>query len=114
MNDPRARLETGTCPSVNAGSSNDNEFFAARAMLNVKFRNHQRSVTSSTDRPGLSRAFLLSVGARSHAWFELAYRARPGGATKSTGPKGLRDPTNGPLVIGSGRVPTPKPAPLGA
>ena len=37
MNDRRARLETGTYRSVNAGYSNDNEFFAAPAILNLKF-----------------------------------------------------------------------------
>jgi hypothetical protein len=36
----------------------------------------------------------------------VVQRAKPRGATKSTGPKGLRDPTKGPLVIGSGRVAT--------
>jgi hypothetical protein len=36
-NDRRARLETGTWRRVNAGYSNDNEFFVARAMLNLKF-----------------------------------------------------------------------------
>jgi hypothetical protein len=37
VKDRRARLESGTWRSVNAGYSNDNEFFVARAMLNLKF-----------------------------------------------------------------------------
>jgi hypothetical protein len=37
MEDRRARLETGTWHRVNADYSNGNEFFVARAMLNLKF-----------------------------------------------------------------------------
>ena len=50
-----------------------------------------------------SRLALVALAPR-----DRRFQRRKSGATKSTGPIGLRAPTNGPLVTGSGRTPSPK------